>query len=111
MSLCEQLGLERPIVGAGLGGGLSRAGLTTAIANAGGLGQLGIMPPPMLSAELAAHRERSDAPVAVNLLLPFVRRGHWEVARQADAVVTFWGQPRRGSDGIWVHQCGSVEEA
>jgi len=111
MSLRAQLGFERPVVGAGLGGGLSRARLTVAIAEAGGLGQLGIMPPEMLRAELAAHRERTGGPVAVNLLLPFVRRGHVEVARDADAVVTFSGAPRRLVDGPWVHQAGSVEEA
>jgi NAD(P)H-dependent flavin oxidoreductase YrpB (nitropropane dioxygenase family) len=103
--------LEHPIIGAGLGGGLSRARLTVAIAEAGGLGQLGIMPPPLLRAELAAHRVRTARPVAVNLLLPFVRRGHWEVASAADAVVTFWGTPRRAADGVWVHQCGTVAEA
>lgn len=103
--------MQHPIVGAGLGGGLSRAQLTVAIAEAGGLGQLGIMPPPMLRAELAGHRERSRRPVAVNVLLPFARRGHWEVAREADAVVTFWGRPRRLTSSIWVHQCGSVQEA
>ncbi|HEY7077551.1 MAG TPA: nitronate monooxygenase [Solirubrobacteraceae bacterium] len=103
--------LERPIVGAGLGGGLSRARLTVAIAEAGGLGQLGIMPPEALSAQLAAHRERSARPVAVNLLLPFTREAHWAVAREADLVVTFWGPPRRHTDGPWVHQCGSVAEA
>jgi nitronate monooxygenase len=111
VSLHERLGLEHPVVGAGLGGGLSRARLTAAIAEAGGLGQIGFLPSGMLSAELAAHRRRSEAPVAVNLLLPFARREHWEVARRADAVVTFWGRPRRRTDGVWVHQCGSVEEA
>src|SRR5688500_5201432 len=111
MSLRERLGLEHPVVGAGLGGGLSRDSLTVAIADAGGLGQLGIMPPPMLRAALAAHRSRSSGPVAVNLLLPFTRREHWEIARDADAIVTFWGRPRRVVDGVWVHQCGSVEEA
>jgi nitronate monooxygenase len=111
VSLRERLGLEHPVVGAGLGGGLSRAKLSVAIAEAGGLGQLGIMPPPVLHSELAAHRERSTRPVAVNLLLPFARRGHWELAREADAVVTFWGKPRRVTSGIWVHQCGSEQEA
>lgn len=111
MSLRERLGLEHPVVGAGLGGGLSRARLTVAIGEAGGLGQLGILPPPLLRSELAAHRERSARPVAVNLLLPVARRGHWEVAAEADAVVTFWGKPRRATNGIWVHQCGSVAEA
>jgi NAD(P)H-dependent flavin oxidoreductase YrpB (nitropropane dioxygenase family) len=111
VSLRERLGLEHPVVGAGLGGGLSRARLTVAIAEAGGLGQLGLAAPPRLRAELSAHRERSGRPVAVNLLLPFARREHWEIARGADAVVTFQGRPRRASDGIWVHQCGSVDEA
>lgn len=111
MSLLERLGLEHPIVGAGLGGGLSRARLTAAIGEAGGLGQLGIMPPPMMRAELASHRERSTSPVAANLLLPFARREHWKLAGEAEAVVTFWGTPRRRTGGIWVHQCGSVDEA
>jgi nitronate monooxygenase len=111
VSLRERLGLEHPIVGAGLGGGLSRAKLTVAIAEAGGLGQIGIMEAAALRAELAAHRDRSPRPVAVNLLLPFARRAHREVARQADVVVTFWGTPRRPAGGIWVHQCGSVREA
>ena len=111
MSLRERLGFEHPIVGAGLGGGLSRAKLTAAIADAGGLGQVGILPPSLLRAEIAAHRERSDRPVAVNVLLPFARAEHWSVARAADAVVTFWGRPRRMTPGVWVHQCGSVQEA
>ena len=82
MSLRERLGLEHPIVGAGLGGGLSRAKLTVAIAEAGGLGQLGIMPPAALRLEIAAHRERSTRPVAVNLLLPFARRGTGRLRRR-----------------------------
>ena len=92
-------------------GGLHGPPLAVAVAEAGGLGQLGIMPPPLLAAELEAHRELSARPVAVNVLLPFARREHWEVAARADAVVTFWGAPRRRTPGIWIHQCGSVEEA
>jgi hypothetical protein len=64
-----------------------------------------------MRAELAAARDATGKPVAVNLLLPFARRGHWEVAREADALVTFWGPPRRRTAGVWLHQCGSVEEA
>jgi NAD(P)H-dependent flavin oxidoreductase YrpB (nitropropane dioxygenase family) len=69
------------------------------------------MPAERLQAELEAHRERSDRPVAVNLLLPFARPEHWRIAEEADAVVTFWGAPRRRTAGIWVHQCGSIDEA
>lgn len=109
--MLERLGLAVPVIGAGLGGGLSASALTTAVARAGGLGQIGIVPPATLRAELDAHRAAEAGPVAVNLLLPFARRAHWEIARTADAVVTFWGAPRRLSEGVWIHQCGSVEEA
>jgi nitronate monooxygenase len=45
------------------------------------------------------------------VLLPFARDQHWREVSQADAVVTFWGRPRRRVSGVWLHQCGSVEEA
>jgi NAD(P)H-dependent flavin oxidoreductase YrpB (nitropropane dioxygenase family) len=106
------LGLNHPIVAAGLGGGLSRSELTIAVAGAGGLGRLGLMAAGQMRSELEAHRAATEHPVAVNLLLPFTRRAHWELAAGADAVVTSWGEPRRGADGVvWIHQCGSVNEA
>lgn len=111
MSVLERLGLATPVIGAGLGGGLSTSALTIALGRAGALGQIGIVPPARLRAELDAHRAADGGPVAVNLLLPFARRAHWEAARSADVVVTFWGVPRRPGEGIWVHQCGSVDEA
>lgn len=112
MSLLERLGIAVPVIGAGLGGGLSKAPLTTAIGRAGGMGQIGFDDPAEMRAQMHAHREAADAgPLAVNLLLPFARRAHWELAREADAVVTFWGRPRRQVERVWVHQCGSVEEA
>lgn len=109
-AICERLGLEHPVIAAGLGGGLSRSPLTIAVGEAGGLGQLGLMPTGAMRAELRAHRAASASAVAVNMLMPFVRRAHWEVAAEADAVVTFWGDPQRRSDGVWIHQCGSVPE-
>jgi nitronate monooxygenase len=110
-ALLERLGVERPIVQAGMGGGLAGAELAAAVSAAGGLGTIGILPPDALARELRAARERTDRPIAVNLILHFARGAHWEVARNADAVVTFWGQPHRHADGVWIHQCGSVEEA
>lgn len=112
MSLLERLGVAVPVVGAGMGGGLSAAPLTIAIGRAGGLGQIGFAAPSELRAEMATHREEADGgPLAVNLLLPFARRAHWEAAGEADVVVTFWGRPRRRTGRVWIHQCGSVEEA
>ena len=110
-ALLERLGVEHPVVQAGMGGGLAGAELAGAVSGAGGLGTLGIAPPDRLKEELRAARALTDRPVAVNLLLPFARSGHWEAARSADAVVTFWGRPRRHADRAWIHQCGSVEEA
>jgi NAD(P)H-dependent flavin oxidoreductase YrpB (nitropropane dioxygenase family) len=111
-ALLDRLGVERPVVQAGMGGGLAGHELAAAVSEAGGLGTIGILAPDALAREIAAARELcADRPIAVNLLLPFARRDHWPVAERADAVVTFWGRPRRRTSGVWIHQCGSVEEA
>jgi NAD(P)H-dependent flavin oxidoreductase YrpB (nitropropane dioxygenase family) len=110
-ALLERLGVERPIVQAGMGGGIATHELAAAVSEAGGLGTLGIADPRTLRQELGAARRLTGRPIAVNLLLPFARSSHWAVADEADAVVTFWGRPRRRSEGAWLHQCGSVEEA
>jgi nitronate monooxygenase len=107
----ERLGIETPVVQAGMGGGIARHELAAAVSEAGGLGTIGIMGPAELRGEIAAFRSLTDRPLAVNLLLPFARPRHWEAAASADAVVTFWGAPRRRTGGTWIHQCGSVAEA
>jgi NAD(P)H-dependent flavin oxidoreductase YrpB (nitropropane dioxygenase family) len=94
-----------------MGGGVAGAQLAAAVSQAGGLGTIGILPAPLLSRELARARKLSPGPIAVNLLLPFTRPEHWEVAGGADAVVTFSGAPVRRTSRIWIHQCGSVAEA
>ncbi len=108
----ESLGVELPIVQAGMGGGLSRHELAAAVSGAGGLGTIGILDPEPLRQEIAKARDHAGPrPVAVNLLLPFARRSHFEVASDADVVVTFWGRPERRTSKPWIHQCGSVQEA
>ena len=94
-----------------MGGGLAGHQLAAAVSAAGGLGTIGFLAPDDLRGEIAAARRLSDRPLAVNLLLPFARRGHFEAASEADVVVTFWGSPKRQTSKIWIHQCGSVEEA
>lgn len=111
MATIGPLEIELPVVQAGMGGGLSRHELAAAVSAAGGLGTVGMMAGPAVARELLAARARTENPLAVNLLLPFARRAHWEAARSADVVVTFWGRPVRRSDNVWMHQCGSVEEA
>jgi nitronate monooxygenase len=107
----ERIGAEHPIVQAGMGGGLAGAELAAAVSEAGGLGTIGILGPGALREEIAAARRLTDRPIAVNLLLPLARRRHFEVASEADVLVTFWGRPKRRTAGVWIHQCGSVMEA
>lgn len=107
----ERIGVELPVVQAGMGGGLSGSELTAAVSEAGGLGTIGIVGPEALRAEVAAARRLTGKPIAVNLLLVLARRAHFEAAGEADVVVTFWGRPRRRTARTWIHQVGSVEEA
>ena len=109
--LLERIGVDLPILQAGMGGGAATHELAAAVSEAGGLGTIGILDPASLRDELLAARRLTDKPIAVNLLLPFARRGHWEVASKADVVVTFWGHPERRTDGVWIHQAGSADEA
>jgi nitronate monooxygenase len=109
--LLERLGVELPVVQAGMGGGLSRHELAAAVSEAGGLGTIAVSGEAAIRRELAASRALTGRPLAVNVLLPFARRDWFEAAGEADVLVTFWGRPRRRTAGIWMHQCGSVAEA
>ncbi len=59
---------------------MAGAELAAAVSEAGGLGTLGMMPPSALKRALQQARSATGKPVAVNVLLPFARPGHWEVA-------------------------------
>lgn len=120
MDLLDRLRLELPIVQAGMGGGLARAELAGAVSRAGGLGTVGILPPAYLQSELGRARELAGGrPIAVNLLMPFLRPAHVEAVKSAgvDAAVLFFGFDRRLVDalreaGILVlHQVGTPEQA
>src|SRR4051812_28990888 len=94
-----------------MGGGVARHELAAAGSEAGGLGTIGHAEPGAVGRELAAARGLTGRPLAVNVLLPFARAGHWEAAGRADGVVTFWGAAERRTGGAWLPQGGSVEEA
>ncbi|MHB8696123.1 MAG: NAD(P)H-dependent flavin oxidoreductase [Solirubrobacteraceae bacterium] len=101
--------LAAPIVQAGMGS-ITRHELAAAVSEAGGLGTIaGVRAP--IAAEIVAARRLTGRPIAVNVLLPFLRPGDAEASAAADAIVTFWGPPRRLAANTWIHQCGSVEEA
>jgi NAD(P)H-dependent flavin oxidoreductase YrpB (nitropropane dioxygenase family) len=111
VTLLERIGVELPVVQAGMGGGVAGRELAGAVSAAGGLGTLGHLAPAALRREIAATRQLTDRPIATNLLLPFAREAHFHAASDADVVVTFWGEPQRRTGRVWVHQCGSVGEA
>jgi NAD(P)H-dependent flavin oxidoreductase YrpB (nitropropane dioxygenase family) len=111
VTFLQRLGVEVPVVQAGMGGGLSRHELAATISEAGGLGTIAVNGAEVIARELARARALTGRPIAVNLLLPFARRGWFEAAAAADVVVTFWGTPKRRVPGVWIHQCGSVAEA
>lgn len=93
MDFLDRIGLEHPIVQAGMGGGVAGGALAGAVSAAGGLGTVGIMAPRAFAGALADARRRAPGrPVAANLLVPFVKRGHLEAcATEGAALVVLHG--------------------
>src|SRR2546423_9232745 len=108
MTTADLLELPTPIVQAGMGG-VAGHELAASVSEAGGLGTIAGVGAD-IAAEIAAARRLTDRPIAVNLLLPFVRAGDAAAASAADAIVTFWGEPRRLAAGMWGHHGGSGAE-
>lgn len=69
--ICRQLGIDHPIVSAGMGY-VARAELAAAVSNAGGLGVIGGggFTPERLRDEIRLCRSLTDKPFGVDLLLP-----------------------------------------
>lgn len=121
MDLLDRLGLEHPVVQAGMGGGTAGAELAGAVSAAGGLGTVGIfLDPARMRAEVARARGIAQGrPVAANLLVPFARMAHAEACIDggADCVVLFCGFDRRlvrrlRDEGVLVlQQVGTVPQA
>jgi nitronate monooxygenase len=88
VTFLEQLGLQHPVVQAGMGGGIAGGELAGAVSAAGALGTVGTMPPDRMAAALARAREVAGAaPVAANLLVPFATRAHVDAFRRATVPV------------------------
>ena len=95
MDIADRLRLDVPVGQAGMGGGLADGRLAATVAKAGGLGTIGLATPHQLRTSI--DRVRAEAPgraVAVNLLMPFVRRHHVAVCVDAgvDVVVLAFGE-------------------
>jgi nitronate monooxygenase len=121
MDVLDRLRIDVPVLQAGMGGGVSGAALAGAVAAAGGLGTLGLASPATLRAGIANVRDQAPGrAVAVNLLMPFVRRRHLDVCLEGqpvDVAVLFFGGDaalvRRLHDGgvLVMAQVGTEEEA
>ncbi|KLO44094.1 oxidoreductase [Mycobacterium nebraskense] len=97
MDIGDRLRLDVPVAQAGMGGGLAGAALAAAVAEAGGLGTLGLATPRQLRASIDQVREQAPGrAVAVNLLMPFVHRAHVAVCVDAgiDVAVLAFGEKR-----------------
>jgi nitronate monooxygenase len=97
MDLLDRLRLDVPVAQAGMGGGLAGQELATAVAAAGGLGTLGLAPAAALRAAIRNVRDgAAGRAVAVNLLMPFVRRTHVDVCveERIDVAVMAFGIDR-----------------
>ena len=91
----ELVGCQIPLQQAGMGG-VAKADLAAAVSAAGGLGMVGGAG--IGTAELAASFDevaaRTDAPVGINFLMPFVDLAAVEIASErARLVEFFYGDP------------------
>jgi NAD(P)H-dependent flavin oxidoreductase YrpB (nitropropane dioxygenase family) len=98
--LLNELGIECPVVQAGMGGGVAGGELAGGVSAAGGLGTVGMMAPRAFAAALREARRRASArPVAANLLVPFIRQAHVDACAEADvALVVLHG----GCSSRWI---------
>ncbi|MEA2348757.1 MAG: hypothetical protein QOG62_2544 [Thermoleophilaceae bacterium] len=96
-----------------MGGGIAPHGLAAAVSEAGGLGQVGhAIDGNAFAREIEAARRLTGKPLAVNVIVPLARPGHWKAAQDADIVVTHWeARPKRRGAKPWIHTCGNPEEA
>lgn len=77
MNLLEALGLQYPVVQAGMGGGVAGGELAGSVSAAGALGTVGMTDARTFAAELRRAATRAGKqPVAANLLVPFIRKAH-----------------------------------
>ena len=98
MNLLESLGIDYPVVQAGMGGGLAGGQLAGAVSAAGALGTVGLTDVAGFAAELRTAMQLAGAkPVAANLLAPFTRDAHIDACVDAGAALVVFhdGFPER----------------
>jgi len=129
--LCDALGIEVPILCAGMGS-VAGPDLVAAVSEAGGFGVLGVSgaPPENVRARIRKTRALTSRPIGANVIIDEVGWATSEedrelvreevsaaVEERVAAVVLFWGDAApyveltRGTDVLLVLQVGSLAEA
>ena len=120
--ICDLLGIEYPVILAGMGG-VSMSALVAAVSNAGGLGIIGAatLDPQTLRDEIRKTRDLTDKPFAVDLLAPDPEmiRPHMQVVFDEDvrifvaglAVPAAFIEEMHKRDMIVMVMCGRVRHA
>jgi NAD(P)H-dependent flavin oxidoreductase YrpB (nitropropane dioxygenase family) len=119
--ITELLGIQHPIIAAGMGPDITGPDLVAAVSDAGAFGllQAQLARPGIFRDEIRRTRDLTGKPFGVNLLLQFPVEQHLAVCleEKVTAISFFWGDPspyvnRVHDAGVLVmHQVGSVEDA
>ena len=107
--LCERLGIELPVIQAGMSL-FTSADLVAAVSNAGGLGSLGAWrrPADELARELARIRDRTERPFAVNHVVPALDEAGFAVTLAARPAVISLALGDPGPLVARAHEAGSL---
>lgn len=108
--LCDVLGIEAPIVQAGMGPFGSGAELAAAVSNAGALGTIGIAgrPPQDIKTQLERIRDLTDRPFAVNTVLHQMDEEGVALALASDARLFSFATGDPGDLVERVHDAGKL---
>ncbi len=107
--LRDLLGIDVPVIQAGMSVFTSPR-LVAAVSNAGGLGSLGAWqrPPEELRRDLAALRETTDRPFAVNHVVPDLDAACFEITLEAAPALVSFALDDAGGLMDRVHEAGSL---
>ncbi len=107
--VCELLGIEYPVVQAGMGP-FTAAELVAAVSNAGGLGSLGAATRPVdeLERELARTRELTNRPFAVNHVVSTLNEEAFALTLEAKPAVISFAVSDPGELVERAHAAGSL---
>jgi NAD(P)H-dependent flavin oxidoreductase YrpB (nitropropane dioxygenase family) len=110
---CSLLGIEHPVVLAGMGSGFTDPRLTAAVSNGGGLGIMGVsdIAPAEIGAVASAIRDLTDRPFGLNLLLFACEESIDAVLAARPAVFsTAWPSAEQDLGEIFgrAHQAGAI---